>query len=301
MIRRGATIAYRPVRVSRAPRKSVSTFLNNPRAGAGLSGADRHPAGRWGVAGRRIAGFVNRKISTPRPLMVGKGRPEANRAVRANAGFLGGSGDSAGLGCQKNVTTLLTAPSPGAAPLEGGSAGGGACIAPTMCSGPRAVRLVCRINRQLAPAAANVGRDAKARHDHRAAGVSARKRPTLWRGWRVLRLYGMMLMGFETRTEETVRIPWQGLRPTRDRALAGSTALRMRLGGCTSLAIWPGAVRYVQRETLKAHRLVSSAGFELPAAGLSPAMAFESQTEENQHAYLNCNGDTFSSFPRDWG
>src|ERR1700674_5392640 len=45
---------------------------------------------------------------------------------------------------------------------------------------------------------------------------------------------------------------------------------------------WPGAVRHVQRETLKAPRPVAFAGFQLPAAGLSPATALESRRRKQR-------------------
>jgi hypothetical protein len=108
----------------------------------------------------------------------------------------------------------------------------------------------------------------------------------------VLRFYGMMAMGLNTRTNERPIDLRQGLRPMRIGALAGSDVQRMRLGGRTNLAIWPGAVRHVQRETLKARRPVSFAGVQLPAAwSVHRATALNSHTNETTDDNFNSNSD----------
>lgn len=102
------------------------------------------------------------------------------------------------------------------------------------------------------------------------------------RRWRESRFSGMMSVGFNTRTEDRqatfgevsrrcVVEPWRALQ-----------RLGCALAGAPTWPFWPGAVRHVQRETLKAYRPVSLAGVELPAAGLSPAMAFNSPPREFQ-------------------
>jgi hypothetical protein len=59
--------------------------------------------------------------------------------------------------------------------------------------------------------------------------------------------------------------------------LAGSDA-GCTLAGAPTWPLWPGGVRYVQSESLKAIRLFL-AGVQLPAAGLSPASALNSHLE----------------------
>src|ERR1700712_637037 len=64
--------------------------------------------------------------------------------------------------------------------------------------------------------------------------------------------------------------------------LAGSDA-GCTLAGAPNLANMPGGVRYVQSESLKAARLFL-AGYQLPAAGLTPATALISHLESDNHA-----------------
>lgn len=69
--------------------------------------------------------------------------------------------------------------------------------------------------------------------------------------------------------------------------LGGGYATGRTLAGAPTWPSWPGAVRHVQRVApLKVRRPVSSAGFQLPAAGLSPATALESRTEETNPMYI---------------
>jgi hypothetical protein len=63
--------------------------------------------------------------------------------------------------------------------------------------------------------------------------------------------------------------------------LAGSDAGRT-LAGAPTWPLWPGGVRYVQSESLKAIRLFL-AGVQLPAAGLPPATALNSHLESHHH------------------
>jgi hypothetical protein len=50
----------------------------------------------------------------------------------------------------------------------------------------------------------------------------------------------------------------------------GGSGAGCTLAGAPTWPLWPGGVRYVQSESLKAIRLFL-AGFYLPAAGLTPA------------------------------
>ena len=63
--------------------------------------------------------------------------------------------------------------------------------------------------------------------------------------------------------------------------LAGSDA-GCTLAGAPTWPLWPGGVRYVQSESLKAIRLFL-AGVQLPAAGLPPATALNSHLESHHH------------------
>lgn len=63
-----------------------------------------------------------------------------------------------------------------------------------------------------------------------------------------------------------------------DTSLGGLYARWLHLGGCADLAIMAGSgVPCPEGKPLKVRRPVSSAGFQLPAAGLTPATALESR------------------------
>jgi hypothetical protein len=91
---------------------------------------------------------------------------------------------------------------------------------------------------------------------------STRKPPV--RAWQIARFSDSMSVGLITRTEDDVSRLAPENRP-RDTSLGGLYSAGGTLAGAPTWPLWPGAVRHVQSESLKAHRTVSSAVYQLPA------------------------------------
>jgi hypothetical protein len=71
-------------------------------------------------------------------------------------------------------------------------------------------------------------------------------------------------VGLITRTEDDVSPVGAG-DPSARLSLGGLYSVGGTLAGAPTWPLWPGAVRHVQSESLKAHRTVSSAVYQLPA------------------------------------
>lgn len=84
-------------------------------------------------------------------------------------------------------------------------------------------------------------------------------------------------MGLITRTRIGVRPIGVGSAP--NAWTFGGSDAGCTLAGAPTWPLWPGGVRYVQSESLKAIRLFL-AGYQLPAAGLTPATALISQSRK---------------------
>lgn len=99
------------------------------------------------------------------------------------------------------------------------------------------------------------------------------------------RVLGKTVRGLEHPDRRYGARPWWGLRL--DRAQEPWRAQRriwMRFGERTDLAILAGSgAPCPEGQLLKAHRPVSSAGVQLPAAGLIPATALNSQNRRVSH------------------
>lgn len=97
--------------------------------------------------------------------------------------------------------------------------------------------------------------------------------------WRESLFSGKMSVGLNTRTKDR-RATLGGVAADARWSLGGlCSAVGCALAGAPTWPFWPGAVRHVQRETLKAYRPVSLAGVQLPAArSVHRATALNSRT-----------------------